>query len=547
MRIIVFLIFIPLFLYTKQVYSQLGELGSITTNQIVFDENIGLDLNNLEVTFLNESADLHFSVDGDDFLLLPGTTPTEGKPAPSILMKKENGEWNLHQIYNQVLMKVPRNIKIINGNEFVIGDCGEHGNQPWLGNIWWGKITSTGIDWTLVNDSNEMGYFHGVSLGDLNNDNLIDFAGVPNTSADGVTWYTYGIFIQNNDGSFTRNNDFWAPDNDMPFTIDIDNVLGDNRNEIITASYGGTWNDTANRIEVYSYDKNMQSFQLEFRSDQISDFGQQALGATSIICQDFNNDGIKDISVAREFFAGDIDGDGNDDEDSSFNSFEVWLSDGIGGFNLSYTKVFPLDELRFREFVVLDANKDGNLDIVLRTNGGTDYFSGDLSGNPDTYWDEIQRAVTLNKSIWLGNGAGTFDFYNSEELRFEMDNYSPAVINPFMRDDKLCFLGSQRSGFQSDNLEIDMIEIEIDLNYSNLSYNPLVNSVLAIYPNPTSSFLKLNGDKEYDLEVYDMAGNKLMSLSGNSINIEHLSAATYIIKAKDKSSNENLTYKFVKK
>ena len=91
MRIIVFLIFIPLFLYTKQVYSQLGELGSITTNQIVFDENIGLDLNNLEVTFLNESADLHFSVDGDDFLLLPGTTPTEGKPAPSILMKKENG------------------------------------------------------------------------------------------------------------------------------------------------------------------------------------------------------------------------------------------------------------------------------------------------------------------------------------------------------------------------------------------------------------------------------------------------------------------------
>ena len=92
-----------------------------------------------------------------------------------------------------------------------------------------------------------------------------------------------------------------------------------------------------------------------------------------------------------------------------------------------------------------------------------------------------------------------------------------------------------------------MIEIEMDLNYSNLSYNPLVNSVLAIYPNPTSSFLKLNGDKEYDLEVYDMAGNKLMSLSGNSINIEHLSAATYIIKAKDKSSNENLTYKFVKK
>ena len=336
----------------------------------------------------------------------------------------------------------------------------------------------------------------------------------------------------------------------MPFTIDIDNVLGDDRNEIITASYGGSssgWNDDANRIEVYSYDENTQSYQLEFRSDQIDDFGQQVLGATSIISQDFNNDGIKDISVAREFFAGDIDGDGNDDEDLSFNSFEVWLSDGIGGFNLSYNNVFPFDELRFREFVVLDANQDGNLDIVLRTNGGTDYFSGDLSGNPDTYWDEIQRAITLNKSIWLGNGAGTFDFYNSEELRFEMENYSPSVINPFMRDDKLCFLGSQNT-FQNNNgnLEIDMIDIEIDLNYSNLSYDTPRNSVLTIYPNPSSSFVKLNSDKEYDIELYDMIGNKLMALTGNFINIEHLSTATYIVKAVDKSNNKKLTFKIVK-
>ena len=80
----IFLIIISLSIYTKQVYSQ---VGSITTNQIFFDEDIGLDLNNLEETFLNVSADLYFSIDGDDFLLLPGTTPTKGKPAPSILMK----------------------------------------------------------------------------------------------------------------------------------------------------------------------------------------------------------------------------------------------------------------------------------------------------------------------------------------------------------------------------------------------------------------------------------------------------------------------------
>ena len=30
--------------------------------------------------------------------------------------------------------------------------------------------------------------------------------------------------------------------------------------------------------------------------------------------------------------------------------------------------------------------------------------------------------------------------------------------------------------------------------------------------NPTSSLLALNSDKDYDIEVYDMAGNKVMAL-----------------------------------
>lgn len=440
--------------------------GNVLTTQLVFDQNTGIDLNNLETTFLDVSADIYYNIGEDDFFLFPGTLPSDGFPTPTISLKKINEEWTLNQVFDQVLMKAPRNIKIVNNNEFVIGDSGEQGNQPWLGNIWWGKINSNGIEWIKINDENEMGYFHGVSMGDLNNDGLIDFAGVPSTSADGVTWYSYGIFIQNNDGSFLKRNELWSPEYDMPFTIDIENVLGDNRNEIITASYGGSnLNNDANRIEVYSYNENSESYQLTFRSDQISDFGQQALGATSIVCRDFNKDGINDISVAREFFADDIDNDGNDEEDMSYNSIEIWINDGSGNFDLSFSKVFPFNELRFREFVVLDSNQDGNLDLVLRSTGGTEYWSGNLSGNPDLYWDEIQRAIKLNKSIWLGNGDGTFDFYNSKELRFEMQNYTPEVINPFMKNGKLYFLGNQLSNpnDSSGDLKIDVIEIQVDL------------------------------------------------------------------------------------
>jgi hypothetical protein len=58
--------------------------------------------------------------------------------------------------------------------------------------------------------------------------------------------------------------------------------------------------------------------------------------------------------------------------------------------------------------------------------------------------------------------------------------------------------------------------------------------------------LALNSDKEYDIEVYDMAGNKVMGLTGNTIDMSHLSSATYIVKALDKVENEEVSYKVVK-
>ena len=85
-----------------------------------------------------------------------------------------------------------------------------------------------------------------------------------------------------------------------------------------------------------------------------------------------------------------------------------------------------------------------------------------------------------------------------------------------------------------------------DLEAQNLAYNIPNQTTPTLYPNPTSSLLALNSDKEYEIEVYDMLGNKLMALTGNSINMQHLSTATYIVKATDKTNNKELTYKVVK-
>jgi len=81
---------------------------------------------------------------------------------------------------------------------------------------------------------------------------------------------------------------------------------------------------------------------------------------------------------------------------------------------------------------------------------------------------------------------------------------------------------------------------------ASLSVENTSNSTIKIYPNPTRSILTIESDKEYYIEVYDMAGNKVMTLTGNTIDMSHLSSATYIVKALDKVENEEVSYKVVK-
>ena len=79
------------------------------------------------------------------------------------------------------------------------------------------------------------------------------------------------------------------------------------------------------------------------------------------------------------------------------------------------------------------------------------------------------------------------------------------------------------------------------------STNVELPNQIRLFPNPTTSEVVLNSDKQYDIEVYDMLGNKVIELTGNTIDMSHLSSATYIVKAFDKIEQEHLSYKVIKK
>ena len=84
------------------------------------------------------------------------------------------------------------------------------------------------------------------------------------------------------------------------------------------------------------------------------------------------------------------------------------------------------------------------------------------------------------------------------------------------------------------------------LSNSMATTNNVKSNHTIIYPNPTTSIVTLQGDKEYDIEVYTLQGKKVMSHIGNTIDMSHLSSATYIVKALDKVENEEVSYKVVK-
>ena len=152
--------------------------------------------------------------------------------------------------------------------------------------------------------------------------------------------------------------------------------------------------------------------------------------------------------------------------------------------------------------------------------------------------------------IWQWTGISTF--YEQDPSTgvhygsIKWQNHYGGFVNKyhFFKENQVMAIDWNFSGFDCQDCYFTFIEY--DLNAQNLAYNVPNQTTPTLYPNPTSSLLALNSDKEYDIEVYDMAGNKVMALTGNTIDMSHLSSATYIVKALDKVENEEVSYKVVK-
>ena len=68
-----------------------------------------------------------------------------------------------------------------------------------------------------------------------------------------------------------------------------------------------------------------------------------------------------------------------------------------------------------------------------------------------------------------------------------------------------------------------------------------------IYPNPTYSQITIEGGKQFYVEIYTLSGKKVISFTGNIIDMSNLPSATYLVKLNDTTENKELIYKVLKK
>lgn len=97
------------------------------------------------------------------------------------------------------------------------------------------------------------------------------------------------------------------------------------------------------------------------------------------------------------------------------------------------------------------------------------------------------------------------------------------------------------------NSTYTFVVFDLEAQTTALNTNDIkLDNKMQLFPNPTNSRLSLNSEKDYNIEVFDLTGRKIMEAQGNNLDMSNLSKATYIVKAFDKASKETYSYKVIR-
>lgn len=158
-------------------------------------------------------------------------------------------------------------------------------------------------------------------------------------------------------------------------------------------------------------------------------------------------------------------------------------------------------------------------------------------------------------------------------------NVTPTELSNYIGDIKLYYEDGELNSIPEANLVLEVFEGSVWKNYpssssntsdnwievsfgSNLSFSRVTASssgatlpvedfenefgAIAIYPNPTTSELKITTDKNLLFELFSISGQRILKTKNSTIEMSYLPNAIYLLKVTDEDSNFSKSYKIVK-
>lgn len=318
------------------------------------------------------SGTILYSVGGTLHLIVTPTLFFEKPYIPSLHFIKKNGVWVYESSYPEGSMGVTRDSELFDNNGTVV--YGDQGIEPiglpfTYGHIHISKTIGDKLSFKVI--SNTKSFYHSISVGDINGDNLKDIIG--------LSMGTYGSwdkqihpYIQNTNGTFTEDRNIISYTNWMgnygAGSILIDDIFpGDGYPEIICGDY--TINEPAPSIRysfvIFKYDIVSKKYEM-VSSPGVKGFATMDNGITSMKSSDIDNDGDKDIVVAYE--------------GSNVNGIEIWYNTN-GTFSPGMRFQYNMNDYQFREFDIMDVDNDKDMDIIMNPVNGLVHKNYNLKNN----------------------------------------------------------------------------------------------------------------------------------------------------------------------
>lgn len=398
---------------TNPVIPTIVDSSVVLKSQEISFSQIGVSTDSLYQTLLFSTAGaLNYVINGTEHLILTPSLPKRNL-SPLHFVKKDS-TWVFSGNSYEVKLGNPRNYKIDKDGTIYYAEQGlEPPNEKLpFGDLW--KVTTNGYNLIWNRISNQKSFFHDVGIGDINNDGKTDVVGA-SLGTNYTDWLNEGLlpFISNGE-SFIEGRDM------LPLTYlkqgagatlvaDLDN---DGKSEIVQGDYAlGSWRNMNERFSLLIFTQTNGKY-VSYKKAELGLWATDpSVGATSIKTIDFDKDGDLDLAVAYE-------------TNISTNGIQIFENKGNLNFVANQYIVSTFQQMQFREFEVIDINKDGYFDIVTHP-----FHYGNLFRKSD-------GSIILQNNILINNNS-KFDYYN-KPISVKIN---PGFMKGFLINNKLKFIG----------------------------------------------------------------------------------------------------------